>query len=93
MSTELLHDAVPKPENSNNSSGLSPQHCIASNCERPLLDRFCKRHGGWFIKHGDTEFAGPFADKADAQMALLYYSARQFWPNQKQLREFARRGE
>ncbi|NNC54918.1 MAG: hypothetical protein HKO07_04255 [Pseudomonadales bacterium] len=58
----------------------------------PLSNRFCKKHGGWFVRHGDAELVGPFSDKADAQMALLYFSARLFWPSDKQLREFARHG-
>ena len=61
---------------------------------RPALQRcFHKSRGGWFVQHGEREKAGPFADKAEAQMAMLYYSARMFWPSEKQLREFARSGK
>lgn len=89
MSTKSLPDAVPEPQHSHFSHdpGSIPVAC------EPLLDRFCKRRAGWFVRHGPSEYAGPFADKADAQMALLYYSARLFWPDEKQLREFARRGK
>ena len=58
-----------------------------------LQQRFYLRDGAWYVKHGDQSSAGPFADKADAQMAMLYFSARAFWPSEKQLREFARSGK
>lgn len=84
MSSNPLHSADP---------GVNPQGHSAHCHESPLVDRFCKQQGGWFVRNGDSEYIGPFADKADAQMALLYYAARLFWPSQKQLREFARSGK
>lgn len=57
-----------------------------------LKQRFFKTDGHWYVSSSNDESIGPFSDKADAQMALLYYSVRSFWPNPKQLREFARNG-
>ncbi|MBT8138800.1 MAG: hypothetical protein KJP25_03455 [Gammaproteobacteria bacterium] len=86
MRTQSLPDVVPDAKSADHPASASAAH-------EPLLNRFCKKHGGWFVRHGDTELIGPFTDKADAQMALLYFSARLFWPNDKQLREFARHGK
>lgn len=86
MRTQPLPDAVPESKSADHSGDASP-------AREPVFNRFCKKHGGWFVRHGDSELIGPFSDKADAQMALLYFSARLFWPNDKQLREFARHGK
>ena len=52
---------------------------------------FFKQGNEWFIQM-KQESIGPFADKADAQMALMYYSVRALWPSDKQLRCFVRQG-
>lgn len=52
---------------------------------------FYQKNGEWFIQM-KQESIGPFADKSDAQMALMYYSVRTLWPDDKQLRCFARQG-
>jgi len=57
-----------------------------------LQQRFFKRDGTWYINIDEQNIAGPYPDKADAQMALMYFSARTLWPTDKQLREFARIG-
>lgn len=56
-----------------------------------LQQCFFQRDGDWFIHMSERE-VGPYEDKADAQMALMYYSVRAFWPTEKQLRNFARYG-
>jgi len=79
MSSELLSNAV-------SNTTREPLSQILQRC-------FHKRKSGWFVQHSEQNSAGPFADKADAQMAMLYYSARTLWPSEKQLREFARNGK
>ena len=79
--------AASPPAQENPKSNPPLNHC-------PALQRcFHKSRGGWFVQHGECEKAGPFVDKAEAQMAMLYYSARMFWPSEKQLREFTRSGK
>jgi len=56
-----------------------------------LQQCFFQENGGWYI-HMTDEDIGPYADKADAQMALMYYSLRALWPDEKELRSFARNG-
>jgi len=56
-----------------------------------LQRSFLHRDGSWYIEV-DQQLVGPFTDKADAQMALMYYKMRTCWPNAKQLREYARNG-
>jgi hypothetical protein len=71
-------------ESNNNTSGVVGSH--------PKLQRsFLHREGGWYVE-ADKKLIGPFADKAEAQMALMYYKIRTCWPSAKQLREYARNG-
>ncbi|MBT8149535.1 MAG: hypothetical protein HKO71_07110 [Pseudomonadales bacterium] len=87
MSTKPLPSA--KLENPATAGESSAEH----SARIAVQQRFYLQNGAWFVKHNDQQAAGPFADKADAQMAMLYFSARAFWPNEKQLREFARSGK
>lgn len=57
-----------------------------------VQQRFFKKREGWYVSIDDSKIAGPYADKADAQMALMYYNVRTLWPSAKQLREFVRQG-
>ena len=57
-----------------------------------LQQRFFKKHDGWYVNVDTDNYAGPYSDKADAQMALMYYNVRTFWPSAKQLRAFVRKG-
>lgn len=58
----------------------------------PLKNCFSIKNGAWFVTNAENEQAGPFSNKADAQMALVFYVARTCWPSAKQLREFSRSG-
>lgn len=58
----------------------------------PLKNCFSIKNGAWFVTNADNEQAGPFSNKSDAQMALVFYVARTCWPSAKQLREFSRSG-
>jgi hypothetical protein len=58
----------------------------------PLKNCFSIKNGVWFVTNADNEQAGPYSNKSDAQMALVYYVAQTCWPSAKQLREFARGG-
>lgn len=52
-----------------------------------------RKGSNWFINADDDTVLGPYADKADAQMALLFYSERLRKPSEKQLRALiGRRG-
>lgn len=62
-----------------------------TNSEDSVQQCFFHQNGEWFIQM-KQEHIGPFADKMDAQMALMYYSIRALWPNDKELRRFARQG-
>lgn len=44
-------------------------------------------HGKWYF-HAHDSVMGPFRDKAEAQMAVLYFRQRMKWPNARQLHEF-----
>ena len=50
-------------------------------------DRFVRSEGKWYIVTEEGRL-GPYADKADAQLALLFYSQRLSKPSEKQLRSF-----
>lgn len=43
--------------------------------------------GRWYVRTADN-LMGPFWDKAEAQMAVLYFQQRLKWPNARQLQEF-----
>ena len=47
---------------------------------------FCERERWYFRTHGNV--MGPFGDKAEAQMAVLYFRQRLKWPSLRQLHEF-----
>lgn len=44
-------------------------------------------HGKWYF-HTHDSVMGPFHDKAEAQMAVLYFRQRMKWPSSRQLHEF-----
>lgn len=50
-------------------------------------DQYFSERGKWFFRAHDSVM-GPFHDKAEAQMAVLYFRQRLKWPNAKQLQEF-----
>ena len=64
----------------------------AARKQHQLQQCFFQNDGSWFIHMPDQDI-GPFDDKADAQMALMYFSLRAGWPNAKELRNFARHGD
>jgi hypothetical protein len=72
----------PSPKKDQNDS---PNRKHLKNC-------FSIKNGFWFVTNKRNEQAGPFNDKSEAQMALLYYVGRTCWPSAKQLREFSRLG-
>ncbi len=74
---------LPKTEQNESPKKSSRQH---------LKKCFSIKNGLWFVTNTKNEQAGPFSNKADAQMALLYYVGRTCWPSAKQLREFSRLG-
>jgi hypothetical protein len=50
-------------------------------------DGYFAERGRWYFRtHGTV--MGPFADKGEAQMAVLYFRQRAKWPSQQQLHEF-----
>lgn len=62
-----------------------------------LKDIFIKDDKGWFIANPDNpqqdrKFKGPYADKAEAQMALCFFKTQLQWPSAKELRCFTRQG-
>lgn len=72
---------------------LTPSHSqTPSISRRPINSRFFRDQSGWFVNDSDCSH-GPYADKAEAQTALMYYSLRTAWPTEKQLREFVRIGK
>ncbi len=64
---------------------------IKKHTDHLIQQCFFQQDGEWFIQM-KREKVGPFGDKADAQMALMYYSIRALWPDDKQLRCFVREG-
>ncbi|MBT5293208.1 MAG: hypothetical protein HOO01_07065 [Cellvibrionales bacterium] len=75
--------SLPKTDQDNAPKMSNRQHL--KNC-------FAIKNGRWFVTNKRNEQAGPFNDKSEAQMALLYYVGRTCWPSAKQLREFTRLG-
>lgn len=50
-------------------------------------DGYFAERGRWYFRtHGNV--MGPFADKAEAQMAVLYFRQRLRWPSQRELHAF-----
>jgi hypothetical protein len=78
---------TPGHETVSQESGASP---LKSRQPNPLKNCFAIKNGAWFVTNANDEQAGPYSNKADAQMALVYYVARTCWPSAKQLREFTR---
>ena len=58
-----------------------------------LRNKFLRKEGCWYVMAEANTVAGPFSDKAEAQIALAYFSTHKQWPSAKQLREFARCGK
>ena len=55
-------------------------------------DGYFAERGRWYFRnHGNV--MGPFADKTEAQMAVLFFRQRLKWPNLRQLHEFMARDE
>ena len=48
---------------------------------------YFSERGHWYFR-SQGSVSGPFADKAEAQMAVLYFRQRLKWPSRHQLREF-----
>jgi len=71
------------------SDPANNNHKQHSSAHPSLKQCFFHNGGEWFIKV-NSESIGPFLDKADAQMALLYFNVKAFWPSDKQLRSFVR---
>ncbi len=67
-----------------------PSDCSGSqaNTIYTRSERFFKRDNGWFYTTRENVDMGPFDDKAEAQMALVYFIERTQWPDQKQLRAY-----
>ncbi len=51
-------------------------------------NRFFRKEGAWFYQTREGVDMGPFADKSEAQMALVYFIERTTWPDAKQLRNY-----
>lgn len=50
-------------------------------------DGYFNDRGRWYYRTHDSVM-GPFADRAEAQMAVLYFRQRMKWPSLRQLHEF-----
>lgn len=50
-------------------------------------EAYFSERGKWFFRGHDTVM-GPFQDKVEAQMAVLYFQQRLKWPSHRQLHEF-----
>jgi hypothetical protein len=50
-------------------------------------DSYFSQRGKWFFRTHDGVM-GPFHDRNEAQMAVLYFRQRLKWPNARQLHEF-----
>jgi hypothetical protein len=50
-------------------------------------DNYFHEDGKWYFRTQDGVM-GPFNDKSEAQMAVLYFHQRTKWPNARQLRDF-----
>ncbi|MEM8496854.1 MAG: DUF6316 family protein [Pseudomonadota bacterium] len=82
------------------SSNAADYDSSASNCatysnsnKQPVViykrsNRFFRKAGTWFYQTREGVDMGPFSDKAEAQMALVYFIERTEWPTAKQLRTF-----
>lgn len=51
-------------------------------------DRFFRQSDAWYYSTREGSKMGPFADKSEAQMALVYFIERTQWPDEKQLRNY-----
>ena len=74
----------------------TPGSTTAAPFKEPMVihtrsNRFHQRGGTWFLATDEGTEIGPFNDKAEAQMALLYFVEYEQWPTPKQLREYIRR--
>ena len=76
-----MGSSLPKQQSETHSDSL----------DQSLQKCFFQKNGNWYI-HLPEKDIGPYDDKADAQMALMYYSVRALWPSEKQLRSFTRHG-
>ncbi len=67
-----------------------PSDCNGSqaNVIYTRSERFFKRGDGWYYTTRENIDMGPYADKAEAQMALVYFIERTQWPDEKQLRAY-----
>jgi hypothetical protein len=50
-------------------------------------DGYFAERGRWYFRTNGNVM-GPFTDKAEAQMAVLYFRQRLKWPSLRQLHEF-----
>lgn len=58
----------------------------ASSSDRS--DRFLKQDGHWYFRTREGFEVGPFANRSDAQYALLYFVESHDWPTEAQLKDF-----
>ena len=84
-----MGSSLPNQQDNVASSSLDQTLNPALN---PTLQKcFYQKDGNWYI-HMPEQDVGPYDDKADAQMALMYYSVRALWHSERQLRSFTRHG-
>lgn len=73
-------------------AGQTTQHSASGGSEANVLytrsERFVKREEGWYYTTRENVDMGPYADKSEAQMALVYFIERTQWPDAKQLRAY-----
>ncbi len=51
-------------------------------------ERFYQKQGKWYFTTREGIDMGPYDDKAEVQMALMYFVERTQWPDNKQLRDY-----
>lgn len=51
-------------------------------------DEYLHEDGKWYLRTEKGVKKGPYNDKGEAQMALLYFRQRTRWPTPRQLRDF-----
>ncbi len=54
-------------------------------------DRFFCQGDEWYLHTREGYDVGPYDDKNDAQLALMYFVEHTLWPDQDDLHDFARK--
>ena len=75
------------------AQGENPDSVDSTFTGCALRNKFMRKEGFWYVLGEQNAVAGPFSDKAEAQIALAYFTTYQQWPSAKQLREFVRCGK